>query len=69
MPEYSNFNFTSYSPEELSYLASTFAVAMAKGLDDDSVNILSSFFFSIGGTLGLLYKQRILIEDLQKTKP
>lgn len=48
----------SASGEELVYLASTLAIAIAKGLDADTVNTLSSFFNVIGDSLGVIAAQR-----------
>jgi hypothetical protein len=56
-------NLKNFSPNELSYLATSIATAMAKNIDDDSAAVLSSFFFGIGSTLGLISRQRTLIKD------
>lgn len=53
---------TKLTPEELSYLATSIGAALARGLGNDSVAVLSSFFFGIGSTLGLIEKQRVLLE-------
>ncbi|MDR3643626.1 MAG: hypothetical protein P4M02_00955 [Clostridia bacterium] len=51
------------TPESLSYLATTIGVTIAQDLDIDTVGMLSSFFFNIGSTLGLIARQRALQED------
>jgi hypothetical protein len=64
------FNLKNFTPEELSYAATTLATAIAKNLDDDSTAVLSSFFFGVGSTLGLIARQRTLIKDFcQNDKP
>ncbi len=50
------------SPEELSYLATTFAVTLSKGLDEHSMRVLCSFFVDVVGTLNLITSQRSCIE-------
>lgn len=49
-----------FSPEELSYLATSFAVSLADGLDEESVKVLCSFFVSVVGSLNLIAAQRKL---------
>ena len=56
------------TPEQLSYAATTAAVALSKCLSDDEVNVLGSFFVSVGGTLSMIAKQRILIKDCCENK-
>jgi len=56
-------NLKCLSTDELSYLATTFAVTLSKDLDDDTLSIISSLFFSVGGTLGLIAKQRLLLTN------
>lgn len=51
------------TPEQLSYAATTAAVALSKCLSDDEVNVLGSFFVSVGGTLSMIAKQRLLIKN------
>lgn len=51
-----------FSPEQIAYAATTIGAALAKNLDNDTVSVLSSFFFGIGSTLGLIEKQRVLLE-------
>lgn len=50
------------SPEELSYLATTFAVTLSKDLSDHEMRVLCSFFVDVVGTLNLISSQRSLIE-------
>jgi hypothetical protein len=57
------------SPEELSYLAATLAVVMAKDLDDASICILGDLLFSIKVNLDLIAKQRIFWSDFYKLPP
>lgn len=66
MPE--PFSIKDYSPDELSYLAVLMAIAFSKGFDPDTLNVLSSFVFSIGGTLALIAKQELLLESLTPPK-
>ena len=51
------------SPEQISYLTTTIAVTIAKDIDNDTAAVLSSFFFGIGSTLGLIARQRELIQN------
>lgn len=55
--------FEQYSPAQLTCLTTTIANALAEGLDNDTVSMLSSFFFGIGSSLGLIEKQRSLREN------
>lgn len=50
------------TPEEISYLATTFAVAVSDDLDNDSLRVLCSFFTNVIATLNLIINQRHLIE-------
>lgn len=52
-----------YSPEEISYLAASFAVSLADSLDTECIKVLCSFFVSVVGTLNLIAAQRGLRED------
>lgn len=61
MNECSNFKYL--SPEELTYSAATFATAISKDLDNDSVGVLGSFFTAMGNMLTLISKQRALIKN------
>ncbi len=54
-------NLKCLSPEELSYLAVTIAVTLAKELDEDSIAVVNSLCFLVGATLGLIAKQRELL--------
>lgn len=54
--------FRDISPEELSYLATTFAVTLAKGLDEHSMRVLCTFFVDVVGTLNLISNQRSCLE-------
>jgi len=58
-----------YTPEELSYLATTFAVAITKGMDILSIRVLCSFFTNVIGTLSLIINQRILNDAPLEKKP
>jgi hypothetical protein len=55
-----------FSPSELAFLATSIAVAITKGLDDDTISVLSSLFYSIGGSLILIVHQRELLKGLQE---
>lgn len=61
-----------FSPQQLNYSAATLAMALSEDLDDDSVNVLGSFFSAIGTMLTLTAKQRVLIKtccpDQSETK-
>lgn len=46
------------TPEEMSYLATTFAVAISKGLDVHSLRVLCSFFTSVIATLNVIINQK-----------
>lgn len=50
------------TPEELSYLATTFAVTISQDMDVHSLRVLCSFFTDVIGTLNLIINQKILIE-------
>lgn len=52
-----------FSPEELSYLATSFAVALAGDMDGASLKVLCSFFVDVVGTLNLIAAQRGLHKD------
>ncbi len=51
------------SPEQISYLTTTIAITIAQDIDNDTAAVLSSFFFGIGSTLGLIARQRELIQN------
>lgn len=51
-----------FSPEELSYLATSFAVALAGDMDGESLKVLCSFFVNVVGTLNLIAAQRGLMK-------
>lgn len=46
-----------FSAQEISYLATTFAVTVSKGLDHKSIRVLISFFTSVVATLNLICNQ------------
>lgn len=46
------------TPAEISYLATTFAVAISDDLDNESVRVLCSFFTNVIATLNLVINQR-----------
>ncbi|MFR1803749.1 MAG: hypothetical protein ACLSWS_17135 [Faecalispora jeddahensis] len=50
------------SPEELSYLSTSFAVAIAKGQDIHSLRVLCSFFTNVIATLNVIINQQALID-------
>ena len=56
-------NLKYLSTDELSYLATTFAVTVSKDLDIDSLKVLGSLLVGVGGTLNLIANQRILLSD------
>lgn len=47
-----------FTPEEISYLATTFAVSLAKSLDSASIKVMCTFFVDVVGTLNLISAQR-----------
>lgn len=51
------------SPEELSYMATSFAVAITKGLDNSSIKVMCNFFVQVVGTLNLILGQRSLLKE------
>jgi hypothetical protein len=55
-----------YSPEELSYLATSFAVAITKDLDNASIKVMCNFFVQVVGTLNLILTQRNLLKEKKK---
>lgn len=52
-----------YSAEELSCLATSFAVALANDLDTECIRVMCSFFVSVVGTLNLILAQRGMLKD------
>ncbi len=59
-----------YSAEELSYLATSFAVALANDMDIACIKVMCSFFVSVVGTLNLIIAQRgMLREKCEKRVP
>lgn len=42
---------------ELTYLASSFAIALSKNLNQNEINLLSSFFVAIGDNLAIIANQ------------
>jgi hypothetical protein len=46
------------TPDEIANLATTIAVTLSKGLDDRELFVMYQLFFSIGGSLGLIARQR-----------
>ena len=48
------------SAEELAYLSTTFAVALAEGLDEEAIRVMCSFFVNVVGNLNLILAQRKL---------
>lgn len=50
------------SPEEISYLATSFAVALTKDLDNASIKVMCSFFVSVVSSLNLIIAQRGLLK-------
>ena len=55
-----------FRPDELVALAVGIGLALAENADDDTLSVLSSLFYSIGGTLSLIAHQRELLEGLQR---
>lgn len=51
------------TPEQLAYLATTFATVLSKEFSKDEVVVLSSFFSSVGSVLGLIALQRNFLQD------
>ncbi len=51
-----------YSAEELSYLATSFAVALANDMDLACIKVMCSFFVSVVGTLNLIIAQRAMLK-------
>ena len=52
-----------YSAEELSYLATSFAVAIANDMDIACIKVMCSFFVSVVGTLNLIIAQRSMLRE------
>lgn len=57
-----------FTPDQLSYIATTFAVAFSKDFNIDELGVLSSFFFNVGSVIGLIARQRTLLENDCKPK-
>jgi hypothetical protein len=56
-----------HSAEEVSYLATSFAVALANDMDTECIRVMCSFFVSVVGTLNLILAQRSMLKE--KCKP
>lgn len=54
-----------FTPEELSYLSTTFALAMAKDQDIHSLRVLCSFFTNVVATINVVINQQALLEKKQ----
>ena len=52
-----------HSAEELSYLATSFAVALANDMDIGCIKVMCSFFVSVVGTLNLIIAQRGMLRE------
>ena len=52
-----------FSAEELSYLAASFAIALADGMDNASIKVMCSFFVNVVGTLNLIIAQRAMLKE------
>ena len=50
------------TPEEMSYLATSFAVSISKGRDVHSLRVLCSFFTSVIATLNVIINQKLINE-------
>ena len=50
-------SFFNKSGCELTYLASTYAIAISKGLNQDKIALLAAFFVSIGDNLAIIATQ------------
>ncbi len=50
------------TPEELSYLSTTFAVAISKDQDIHSLRVLCSFFANVIAIINMIINQRQLID-------
>lgn len=53
-------------PEELSYLSTSFAVAIAKGQDIHSLRVLCSFFTNVIATLNVINQQALIDHNRHK---
>lgn len=52
-----------HSAEELSYLATSFAVALANDMDTESIRVMCTFFVSVVGSLNLILAQRGMLKE------
>lgn len=57
------FDFRHVAPDELSYVSTSLAVALSKLMDDDSANVLSAMFVTMGGVLATIVRQRELLKN------
>lgn len=55
-----------FTPEELSYVATSFAVAITKDLDNASIKVMCNFFVQVVGTLNLILTQRNLLKEKEE---
>ena len=56
------------TPAEMSYLATSFAVSIAKGQDIRTLRMLCSFFTSVIATLNVIINQKLACEPLPEKK-
>jgi hypothetical protein len=56
------------TPEELSILANTFAIALAEGRSADELNLLGAFLNSVGDLISLMAAQKENLENQQQKK-
>ena len=54
-----------FTPEEIAYLSTTFALAMAKDQDIHSLRVLCSFFTNVVATINVVINQQALLENKQ----
>lgn len=57
------FDFRHMTPDELSYISTSLAVALSKVMDDDSAYVLSGVFSTMSGVLAIIVRQHTLLKD------
>ncbi|MFT9078268.1 MAG: hypothetical protein ABF463_11935 [Ethanoligenens sp.] len=58
-----NSDFCRFTPEQIATVAFAFAMSLYDGNSANELGVLSSFFFNVGSVVGLLSRQKALIES------
>lgn len=55
-----------FTPCELSYLATSFAVSISNGADNKTIRVLCGFFTDVIATLNLISSQRSFLNECRR---